>query len=739
MGGMEMAILVNEAKRVFHLRSDHMSWVMGVGTDEMLHHIYWGDRLDAVPDLLYDRAPYRRRNRVENKLADSPECTREYFHYECPVYGTSDFRMPAIQGRDMLSGSSILDLRYRGCEVISGSPSPSGLPGVRAGDAETLVITLLDPVSRIRVQLYYILIAEQDVLVRWTAVENDGTAPFMLSEVMSGTIDFEDGTFSLLTLNGTTLREFTPDVREIHPGITQIGSTRGSSSHQHSPNAVLMRPGTDNYQGSCYSLSLIYGGNYVLRFERDPYGSLRAQGGIHPLDFSWKLDPGDQFESPELLMAFSGEGLNGLSGQLHDCFRKHILRGPWAGRIRPLLLNTWEACYFKINEESLLKIGEVCSEKGIELLVLDDGWFGHRDAANSSLGDWYCNENKFPHGIKYAAEELAKHHVKLGIWLEMEMVSPDSELYRQHSDWCLHAPQRVRTEWRNQLVLDLSREEVVNYLIDSVDRLLAGSGISYIKWDMNRRLTEVYSSSLPSERQGEVRHRYMLGLYRLLSHITEHYPDILMENCASGGGRYDYGMYCFFHQGWLSDNTDPVCRLSMQNAASVFYPPEVITGHVAVSPNHQIGRSTPFAFRKNVCMLFNAGFELDPTKLSEEEQADLQKTCSELKKVRNITHGGRFIRLSRDVCPRDEYGWMCVTEDRAVAAYYRPYCAPESAYWRIGLPGLEPGALYCDRTSGLTMSGRDWLHIGWRPNWEEGDFFSEILILERIDPNVSNG
>ena len=727
-----MAIAYDPAKKRFHIRSEKMSYIMEVGTDELLHHVYWGARLDEAPDWLYDRAPYRRAHLVEGQPADSPKRSLEYFHYECPVYGSGDFRQPAVLMTESETGSSLLDLRYAGHTIRPGAVRPEGLPCADGGDAsETLTVRLKDPVNGVRVDLHYQAFGALNVIARHMTVANEGSSAFSIHAAMSASVDFEDGRFSLLTLGGTTLREFTPEVRPLGSGVTQVESTRGSSSHQQSPNAVLLREGADAQQGEAYAFTLLYGGSFALRAEKDAYGACRFQGGINPLGFQWRLQRGAAFDTPQMLLAWTDEGLNGLSHALHPLLLRHIQRGAWKDRARPILLNTWEGCYFDVTEDKLLRMGDQCREAGIELLVLDDGWFGRRDNAQSSLGDWACNVAKFPHGIDGLADRLAEKGVRLGVWVEPEMISPDSELYRAHPDWCLHVEHRVRTQWRNQLVLDLSRDEIVAYIIQSLDRLLQSGKVAYVKWDMNRRLSEVGSEAWPAEQQGELRHRYMLGLYRVLEHLASAYPDVLLENCASGGGRYDYGMYRYFHQGWLSDNTDAVCRLPMQTAASIFYPPVVITSHVSACPNSQTGRDEPFRFRAEVCALFNAGFELNPAALSGDQLAQMKEACERFKRLRDIVRGGRFYRLGNELVPREAFGWMLVDERQAVAGYYRPFCEPEAAYWRVSLPGLDEGARYRDRETGVTLSGRDWRHIGWRPAFRDGDYYSAMLLLEK--------
>lgn len=727
-------ICFDSERKLFHLQGEHVSYVMQVDVDSYLHHVYWGKRLEKIPEFLYDRAPYRRASLVEHIPADSPKCSREFFHYECPTYGMGDFRLPGLQAKQESNGVALNEMHYESHSITRGRTAIEGLPCARGGeeDVETLIVVLSDAFNGLKVELHYHLYAKLDVITRHMTVVNAGSDTFHVQQAMSATVDFADGNFEMLTLDGTTLREFTPSVRPLYTGVTEITSTRGTSSHQHNPNIALLRPGTDQMQGEVYGFSLVYSGNFTLRAEVDQYGSCRMQGGINPFTFDWKLESGERFETPEIVLSYSAQGLNGLSSCLHPFVRGYIVPEAFNNTPRPLLLNTWEACYFDVSLNRLIEIGEEAKKCGVELLVLDDGWFGQRNNANSSLGDWTVNEEKFPGGLDVLADALAERDLKLGIWVEPEMISPNSDLYRAHPDWCFHAEGRVRTEWRNQLVLDMGRKEVVDYLIECMDKILASGKISYIKWDHNRRLTQVASEMLPADRQGELFHRYMLGTYRLANHLRTHYPNILLENCASGGGRYDYGMYCYFHQGWLSDNTDGVCRLSMQNAASVFFPSMVITSHVSICPNHQIGRTTPYWFRADVCTLFNAGYEIDPLRLSDEERGEMIKSSAVFKDLRETVQLGKFYRLNRERMPEEWFGWMAVDSKRAVVGYYRAFCKPESGYWTVPLCGLEPNAEYRDTRTGETLTGADWMTIGLRPNWREGDFFSQIFILEKV-------
>ena len=723
-------LTIDSEKHRFHLRGKNMSYIMQVEEDMQVHHLYWGDSVSELPDSWFDRAPYRRASLVEHKDADSPMCIREFAHYECPTYGLSDFRMPALQAEGEESGNMLCDLRYVSFRTEKGRSPMAGLPCAHGSEeeAESLILLLRDPVTRLEVELYYCLFADRDIVTRHMRISNKGKESCRLNQVMSFSVDVEDGSFDLLTFDGTTHREFTPSIHPLQPGRMEVGSTRGYSSHQHNPNAVLLRPGARQNSGQAYGLSLVYSGNFTLRCEMDQYQSLRVQGGIHPQNFAWHLAPGESFETPEAVLSYSAHGLNGLSSVLHPFVCRNLIPSAWQGKARPVLLNTWEACYFNISQERLSEIASLSSGMGIELLVVDDGWFGHRDRADSSLGDWYPHRVKFPGGLK----ALEKMPMKLGLWMEPQMVSEDRDLYRSHPEWCLHARDRVRTLWRNQLVLDMSRSDVQDYLIECIDRILDTGIFSFIKWDCNRRMTQVQSGGLPASQQGEVFHRCMLGTYRLFEHIRTRYPQILLENCASGGGRYDYGMLCYCHQGWVSDNTDPQDRLVIQNSASVFFPPVVLTSHLTASPNHQTNRTPPFAFRRDVCALFNAGFELNLMNLGEEELQEVREACALFRQTQAMLPGARFTRLNDELIPHDWFGWMLESGKTVIIEYFRPAAAEEPAYWTIPVHGLKKDAAYRDMRDGTILRGSDIEALGLRPDWRPGDCFSELIVLEEV-------
>lgn len=729
-----LPIYFDSEKSFFHIQGHSMSYIIQLRQGQLLHHAYWGKRLRKVSPALEDKAPFRRASIIENKYPDDPKYTYEYYHYEFPSYGTSDFRIPAVEIEDCSSGNSITDFRYEGYHIYQGKKAIPGLPSThgREEDVTTLEIQLVDRTLSLRAVLYYHLFENLDIITRHVDIKNEGSGNVRLNTIMSSSVDFTDGNFTMLSMHGTALREREPSFQQLKPGIVSVDSTRGISSHQSSPNVLFLREGADEDKGEVYSMSFVYSGNFTIRAEMDCYGSSRIQVGIQPFQFSWLLEPGEAFYAPEVVLGYSDQGVGDVSRKLHTLVNDHLLRGQWAHKPRPVLINTWEACYFNFDSQKVLSIAKKAKEARMELLVLDDGWFGKRNAANCSLGDWVCNTEKLKGGLKPLVDSINAMGLKFGIWFEPEMISPDSDLYRQHPDWCIHVEGRRRTQWRNQLVLDFSNPEVCEYIYNSLDKVLQSANIEYIKWDHNRRLTELGSSYLPKERQKEVAHRYMLGVYNVLERITSKYDYILFENCASGGARYDYGMYAYFHQGWLSDNTDPVCRLSLQHTSSVFFPQRVITAHVSKSPNEQTGRVTPLSFRGDVAFMFNFGYELDLTALSRDEIRDVAKQSAEYKDLKDIVQNGEFYRLGSSLESEYVYGWQVVSGRKSVACYYKPYCKSEEAYLRIRFKGLDPSGDYKVNNSKEVYGGDLLMQQGLPIDWKNGDYFSQMFILEKV-------
>jgi len=732
-----MSIHVHPQPRIFHLRAAHTSYVMKVYPSGLLAQVYWGAALrdqDLVPlARLNDRRlpPWEGGGVGEDFLGYQDTMPQEY-----PVRGTSEFRVPALEAVQA-DGSRVLDLRYQGHRILAGKPGLPGLPATYAEEAdgvETLEMTLADTVAGLEVVLAYTVFPGYDALTRSVRIVNTGAQPVELSRVLSAAVDLF-GDFHEIHLSGSWARERHVKSSPVVTGSHRIESTRGMSSHQHNPFLALVTPGTTEETGQVYGFNLVYSSNFVIEAEADQFGWTRVVVGINPAGFSWSLSPGQTFQAPEVVMVHSDQGLGTLSHRFHKLYRERLVRGPWRDQVRPVLINNWEATYFDFDADEIERIARAAAPLGIELFVLDDGWFGHRDKDNSSLGDWTVDRRKLPQGLADLVGKIHRAGLKFGLWFEPEMVSPDSELYRDHPDWCLHVPGRPRTEIRNQLVLDLGRPEVCQAIHDQMVTILESAPIAYVKWDMNRPHTEVWSAALPPERQGETAHRTMLGIYALMESLTSRFPNILFEGCAGGGSRFDPGILYYMPQIWTSDDTDAVERLKIQYGTSLVYPPSVMGAHVAACPSHQTGRNTPLEMRGHVAMGGVFGYELDATKFTEDERAVVKAQIDLARNLRPVVMTGTYHRLSS---PWDgnQVAWAFVAPDRSEAfvTWVRVWGEPNPGLYRVRCRGLDPGASYCvegpDGT--MTIGGDILMNGGLRvpPVW--GDFQSVVWKLTRI-------
>lgn len=729
-----MPIIYYPETNIFHIASQRTSYIFQIYKNAYPMHLYWGKRLrdGNIPWTL--EAPYRRSQVVVPPEPGSDRFSMEYWFCEYPTYGNSDFRPPAYQVQDM-DGFRISDAMFESYEIMDGKPPIPGLPATYAetdADAQTLKLTLLDSVLQLRIHLYYTVFPEQDCITRHTEFENIGDNPLTLTTALSVSLDMKQKPDVMLQLSGTALREKHIVRRELENGFTGFESTRGISSHQETPFLVLADRHTTENSGNAWGFSLVYSGNFTAGVSCDMYNSARILMGILPSTFQWELLPKATFHTPEAILTYSDTGLNQMSQNFHSLFRKHLSRGKFRDQERPVLLNTWEASYFNFTQDSILSLARAAQPLGIEMLVLDDGWFGHRNDDRSSLGDWYVNTEKLPNGLDGLAKEINALGMKFGLWFEPEMVSPDSDLYRQHPDWCIHVPNRARTLWRNQLVLDLSRDDVCDYIIESVSNILKSANIEYVKWDNNRRITHAGSELLPPHRKQEFFHRYVLNLYRILDALTSRFPDILFENCASGGARFDPGMMYYFSQTWASDNTDPVCRLKIQYGNSLAYPPVWITSHISASPNHQTKRSTPLSFRELSSGAFNLGYELDLLKLSPEESEEVKQQIIRYKAIRKLVQFGTFYRL-KSPFDGNETAWMTVSPDKGecLVWYFKPFVEAEEAYFNLKLQGLDPDKNYQSQT-GEIYGGDALMQVGLNILWENGDFMGNFWHFKEI-------
>ncbi|WP_010630715.1 alpha-galactosidase [Sporolactobacillus vineae] len=724
-------IQFDAASLQFHLQTPGSSYVIQVVNGYPLH-LYWGKRIR----IYRGSAPVRYAYRSFAPYADpkKPGFSPGTLPLEYPASGTGDYRHPAFHIQ-LDNGTTVSDLRYSGHRIYPGKKKLPGLPATYVEsdqEAESLDLFLKDAVSGLSVILTYTVFRDFDVLTRSAVLKNNGAGPLRLQRALSASLDFRDDQFDSLTFYGSHNNERNINRHPLHEEIQLVDSKRGASSPQHDPFFALLRKNTDEDHGEVYGCSLVYSGNFAATIEVSEFHTVRASIGINPFDFSWLLEPGESFQTPEAVLVYSGHGLNRLSHTYHKLYRSRLARGRFRDQLRPILINNWEATYFKLSEERLLAIAGEAAKAGIELFVLDDGWFGRRDNDRSSLGDWIVDRRKLPHGLGWLAGKIHDLGLQFGLWFEPEMVSPDSDLYRTHPDWCLHVPGRTRSLSRNQLVLDLSRRDVRDYLVASVSAVLDSADINYVKWDMNRHMSEVGSALLPAGRQRETAHRYLLGLYAVLETLTSAYPEILFENCSSGGGRYDPGMLYYMPQTWASDNTDAISRLKIQYGTSLLYPPVTIGAHVSAVPNHQVGRITSLPLRGHVAMSGNFGYELDLTRLNDAEKKQACEQVAFYKKIRPLIQFGDFYRILN---PFDEgdAAWCFVAPDRseAIGFYFRILADASYRPRFFQFKGLDPDAPYENLANGETFGGDELMHAGVNVPNERGDFHSYIWRIRR--------
>ena len=732
-----MDIIFHEKTKQFHLFNDRISYIIGILPGGEPGNLYAGKRIHDKEDLSY-------LIRLENRAMvvgakDNELFSLELNRQEYPSFGTSDFRTPAFELVEE-NGSSYSHFRYVSHEIFDGKEKLPGLPAVYTeedGEAKSLKLILKDEVTGVEIALLYTILRDYPVITRSASFSNKGESSVSLERAMSFSVDLPDQDYIWMQFSGAWGREKKPIERRIDEGITAVSSMRGNSSPNHNPFVILRREHTDEFQGEAFGLSLVYSGNFLTQAEADTYGTLRLMTGIHPSHFSWELKQNETFTTPEAILVYTDRGLNDLSQTLHCLYRKRLSRGIWKEKERPILLNNWEATEMSFTEESILKIAEKGREAGVELFVLDDGWFGARNDDSAGLGDWFVNTDKLPQGIKGLADKIHNMGLKFGLWFEPEMVNPDSDLYRRNPDWALAAPQRDPSLGRHQMVLDMSKPEVVDYLYERMHSIIKEASIDYVKWDMNRTISECYSTGRDASRQGRVYHEYILGVYSLYERLIADFPDLLFESCASGGSRYDAGMLYYAPQTWGSDDTDAVERLKIQYGTSYGYPISSIGAHVSVSPNMQTGRKCSIATRAAVACFGTFGYEMDLNKLSDEEFEQIKQQIVFMKKYRGLIQSGRFYRLLSPI--KDNYcAWMVVSEDgkQAIVAYYRILAGANPPHRRLRLTGLLPDACYS--IDGTEYYGSELMQIGIEiaetPEefWTHpaGDFYSKLIILD---------
>ena len=719
-----MSVFVSSDRRTFYLSGGKTTYILHIDADSRLLCPYWGPRIrdDA---FAYDPKDYFSFISFDLPVLRLP--------FDIPTCGTGWYGTPAVAALNA-HGDDVTDLRVESFRVIPGKPPLSGLPALYTEspeEADTLLILLRDPLTGLQTEASYTVFAASGVIARSLDIRNAGSEPLHLTSVQSASVPFWESGLDLIHLKGAWARERT--VVRVPAGESEyrISSARGASGHDENPFLALCDRNADEFSGRVWAVSLIYSGSFQASCTVDNAEHTRLSIGLNPAVFSWLLKPGEAFRSPEAVLVFSPDGLNGMSQQYHELYRCRLVRGFWRDRSRPVLINNWEGTYFGFNEERLLAIAEKAKEIGVELFVLDDGWFGRRDSDNCSLGDWTADRRKLPSGLSGLSEKMHAMGLRFGLWFEPEMVSPDSDLYRAHPDWCLHVPGRARTEARQQLILDLSRREVQDYIISAVSGILSSASVDYVKWDMNRNMTEAFSEALPPERRMETQHRYMLGLYRVLEAVTSAFPRVLFESCSGGGGRFDPGMLYYMPQTWTSDDTDAVERLKLQYGTSFVYPTSSMGAHVSAVPNHQTGRSTSLRMRGDVALAGNFGFELDLTQMSPEDLTEAAELVSRVKSLRDLTRNGTFWRL---LSPFEgtETAWAFVSADRKEVLFcaYRTLSIPHYPPLRVRFRGLDPDARY-QTEDGAVYHGSVLMNHGLTVPLK-GDFSSYILHLKAV-------
>lgn len=727
----------NEKTQTFHLQNDNISYVMAVAHGRYLTHCYWGKRLSTwsqgfdYPEL--DRSSF------SPTPADWPDRTfsLDTAPQEYPGHGAGDYREPAFEVR-YADGHQVTNLHYVAHRIIAGKPSLAGLPSTwveHDNDAETLLITLADPITHLEVELSYTVFREHAVIARSARLINRAEQPLRLLRALSCGVDLPDSRWHQIQFPGAWARERQWHRQPLNPGINVLDSKRGASSTHQQPFIGLTRPETTEMQGEACGIHLVYSGNFSARTEVDAYRQTRLLLGINPHGFGWQLGSGEAFQTPEAILAWSNSGLNGLSQTLHTLYRDNLARGPHRHQPRPILANNWESTYFDFNEEKLLKFAANAKALGVELLMLDDGWFGERNSDTSSLGDWFVNTQKFPQGLRPLIDRVHALEMKFGLWFEPEMISRRSELFRQHPDWVLNAGDQPLSEGRNQYILDLGREEVRDNILAQMSAFLADHPIDYIKWDMNRNMTEVGSSTASAECQQETAHRYIRGVYALLDALTRRFPDILFECCAGGGGRFDPGMLYYMPQAWVSDNTDAASRVHIQYSTSLLYPPIMQCAHVSEVPNHQMGRSTTMDMRGAVAMSGNYGLMLDLMRSDSERDAAVTQQIAFYKQHRQLLQFGSFWRLVSPWENSDFAAWMFIAPDQSEALVMAfSLVSQASAPLRLlRLAGLDESASYRIDEGDTSVGGDELLYRGmWIDPPLSRDYTSRIWHLRRI-------
>ena len=727
-----MGIQYDGRRKMFKLDTIHTTYMIGLSEEGYVGHVYYGKRLQQFGGrylLRMEEAPFTPsvNRREKNSFHD-------FFPAEYPTGGIGDYRESCLDVRNS-AGSIGCELFYESHSIEGGKPALPGLPASFGKEEEvwTLRIVCADPVLKIRVVLMYSVFEKEDVIARSASIENTGEENLRLEKVCSACLDMENRDYEMINLCGSWARERHIERAGVRYGKQLVSSAKGESSHQEHPFMALVTPETTQDVGEVYAMHFVYSGNFIAQTERTQFDYVRMVMGIHADDFCWRLYPGEKFQAPEVIMTYSDSGLGKMTRSLHDFYREHLIRSPYKYKRRPVLINNWEATYFEFNTDKLLDIAREAKKNGIEMLVMDDGWFGRRNWDDSSLGDWTVNEEKLTTGLSDLVKRVRDLGMEFGIWFEPEMVSLDSELYRAHPDWAIQIAGREPGQSRAQYVLDISRKEVRDYAYECVAKILRSAPITYVKWDMNRQLSDIGSASLPADAQGELFHRYVLGLYEMQERLVTEFPGLLLENCSGGGARFDPGMLYYSPQIWCSDDTDAIERLRIQEGTALVYPLSAMGAHVSDCPNHIVGRQTPFETRGNVALAGTFGYELDITKISKEERAQIAGQVEQYHKYRELIQTGDYYRIASwtDRKPYDCFEVAAKDASQALVTFVQVLRQPNVHSKNILLRGLKEEADYRLEGTEDVYTGEELMKCGFLIKNVEGDFQSRLYHFVR--------
>ncbi len=734
-------ISYNKKNNTFRLDTPNSSYSIFINERGYIGHAYYGSKTGD------DDLSYLTRNKEygfsNNEIFREKGSFLDFFPQELPTEGLGDYRSPALAITDS-EGHNAVELKYKSHKISKGTKALPGLPAVFASEKEAslLELTATDELLGADVTILYTVFEDLDAIVRSVKIKNTGSKPFYIKKALSASLDLDDENYDVITLHGSWARERHIERRPLHLGKQEVSSMRGETSHQEHPFIALLDHNADWESGRVYGLNFIYSGNFTASAQKNQFNNVRTVLGINPEGFCWKLEAGEEFYTPQAVLVYSDKGLNAMSHTFHDLYRDHLIRSPYKKTARPIIINNWEATYFNFDTEKLIDIAREASKDGIEMLVMDDGWFGHRSSDDSSLGDWIVNENKLKGGLKHLVDEVNKLGMKFGIWFEPEMISPDSELYRAHPDWAIQIPGREPGLSRQQLVLDITRKEVQDHTYESVAKILRSANIEYVKWDMNRQLTDIGSAALPADRLGEFYHRYVLAVYSLQERLLQEFPKLLLENCSGGGARFDPGMFYYSPQIWCSDDTDAFERLEIQEGTALIYPLSTMGAHVSVCPNHACGRVTPFKTRGYVALSGTFGYELDITKLAPEERSLIPGQVALYKRFSDLVRNGDYSRIA-SYRENNEYDcWASISKDKtkALVTFVQVLNHPNFKTRFIKLSNLKQDVKYKisypdenqEEYPVQTLTGRTIANAGIPVRRDWGDFVAKLIFIEEI-------